>query len=216
MKIEFYGDLACPWTYLGWRRLHAALCGYPHLHADVQWSPYLLNPDLPQTGVKREDFLLKKFGSHARLKEAMAAVQHALLSDGLTVHLDRITLMPPTHLAHRLMLACATTAQRQKLLALLFTAFFVDGQNIADPDHLKAIAHHAELEPQCVNDALADHTLHTLFSQFDEKAKRLSIRAVPYMLFNDRYSIAGAQDPEAFAPLLDACMIEQQEAGNYN
>lgn len=214
MKIEFYGDLACPWTYLGWRRLHVALNRYPHLQADVQWHPYLLNPDLPQTGMKREDFLLKKFGSQPRMEEAMAAVQHALLSDGLTVHLDRITLMPPTHLAHRLMLACATTAQRQKLLALLFTAFFVEGQNIADPDCLAECAHRAELTLQCINDALFSPPPHTLFSRFEEKAKRLNIRAVPYMLFNDRYSIAGAHDPEAFFPLIDACMSEQEDGTN--
>ena len=46
MKIEIWSDVACPFCYIGKRRLEEALAQFEHKdEVDIEWKSYLLNPD---------------------------------------------------------------------------------------------------------------------------------------------------------------------------
>jgi predicted DsbA family dithiol-disulfide isomerase len=51
IKIDIWSDVACPWCYLGKRRLERALESFAHRPeappVEVEYHSYQLNPDLP-------------------------------------------------------------------------------------------------------------------------------------------------------------------------
>src|SRR5690606_34555408 len=49
MQIDIWSDIACPWCYIGKRRLERALADYPHRdEVEVTWHSYQLDPALPE------------------------------------------------------------------------------------------------------------------------------------------------------------------------
>lgn len=203
MKIDFYGDLTCPWCHLGWRRLMAALAPREELRSAVRWRPYQLNPDIPVTGIERGDYLLRKFGNSERVREVLHAIENAMRTDGIHVNLHRIRTMSNTYLGHRLMLLAQKSGRLDALLNEFFIAFFVQGRDIGDPIVLRELGHLASLPAKAVEGELTTHDPHPDIAQSELEARQIGIRAVPYFLFDGKFSIAGAHDPVAFLPLID-------------
>ncbi len=210
MLIEFYGDITCPWSHLGWRRLLSALKMHGAGAALPLWRPFQLNPELPANGTPRNVYLLQKFASAKRVREALRAVDSTMKQDGLYVDLARITTMPNTALAHLLMLCAEPEHKTDILMELLFVAFFVHGQNVGALEVLEALGQRAGLSNAALDafrqgsDAADAHLL-----PHRRTAQRLGIRAVPYSLFAGRYSLAGAHDSIAFSPLIDAALLTE-------
>ncbi len=46
----------------------------------------------------------------------------------------------------------------------------------------------------------------------DRSARRLGISGVPCFIFNERYALSGAQEPEAFFQLFDLARVDEQMA----
>lgn len=212
MRIDFYGDLICPWCHLGWRRLQAALLMRKGIVADVRWRPYQLNPDMPFKGMERADYLLRKFGNSERVREVLHAVETALRADGIHVNMHRIKNTPNTYLAHRLMLYAETLHRTDTLMNELFVAYFVSGRDIGDPQILRDVALTAKLPEVEVETILNTHDLHPEIALSEQEARQLGIRAVPYFMFDGKYSIAGAHDAVAFLPLIDLCAQMEKAA----
>lgn len=203
MKIDFYGDLTCPWCHLGWRRLMAALSTRAEAREAVRWRPYQLNPDIPVTGIDRNEYLLRKFGNTERVREVLHAVENAMRGDGIHVNLHRIRVTSNTYLGHRLMLLAQPAKKTDQLLNEFFVAYFVQGRDIGDPVVLREIAQLAGLNARTVEGQLTSHDPHPGIAESEQEARQVGIRAVPYYLFDGKYSIAGAHDPIAFMPLID-------------
>ena len=60
-QIDFVGDVVCPWCFLGWARLKAALKARPDLDAMVAWRPYQLQFDIPEAGLPYAEFMAGLF-----------------------------------------------------------------------------------------------------------------------------------------------------------
>lgn len=207
MRIDFYGDLTCPWCHLGWRRLMAALAQRDSQALPVYWRPYQLNPDIPITGIDRNEYLMRKYGNGERVREVLHAVENAMRADGIHVNLHRIKVMSNTYIAHRLMLLAQKIGTANSLLNEIFVAYFVQGLDIGDPAILKEISQLAGLPIAAVEAELNSHDPHPGIAESEQEARQIGIRAVPYFMFNGKYSIAGAHDPVAFLPLIDLGMM---------
>ena len=59
LGIEIVHDLVCPWCFLGVRRLMRTLRRRPDLLFDLTWRPFLLNPDMPRSGMARPDYVIR-------------------------------------------------------------------------------------------------------------------------------------------------------------
>ncbi|MCI3953871.1 MAG: DSBA-like thioredoxin domain protein, partial [Burkholderiales bacterium] len=66
----------------------------------MRWLPFQLNPDLPEEGIARSEYLRRKFGNPNRSYANVAAVGASV---GIPFAFDRITVQPNTVNAHRLM-----------------------------------------------------------------------------------------------------------------
>ena len=136
MLIEVYSDIACPWCYIGERRLERALAARPEIQAECHWRPFQLQPDLPREGMPWRDLIDAKFGGAARAEAIFARVAQAGAPDGIDFRFDRMTIAPNTRDAHRLIAYAAGQGREWPMALALFAAHFTEGRDVGDRDEL--------------------------------------------------------------------------------
>ena len=102
LQVDVIADLICPWCYLGKKRLDSALTAVrgPSL---VTWYPFQINPTMPVEGMPFADYLAIKFGDPERLEPGLAALTAAGEAEGVNFRFDKMSQVPNTLNAHRLM-----------------------------------------------------------------------------------------------------------------
>lgn len=140
MRIEVYADVACPWCYVGEKRLEKALRNRPDLDVERLWRPFQLRPEMPAGGVPWQEFASEKFGGAENMARAFAHVAAAGEPDGLRFDFDRVASAPNTVDAHRLILHAAEGGARWKMADALFRGYFADGRDLNDTEDLAALA----------------------------------------------------------------------------
>jgi predicted DsbA family dithiol-disulfide isomerase len=54
IKVDVVSDIACPWCYVGKRRLEEALKQWKGAKVEVSWHPYQLDPSMRFEGMNRD------------------------------------------------------------------------------------------------------------------------------------------------------------------
>lgn len=208
LVIEVVYDLVCPWCYLGVHRLLRALHRRPDIGYDLVWHPFLLNPDMPRTGMPRGDYVVRKFGGEDRARRLYGSITDIAGAEGLKFRFDRIRLTPSSVDAHRLVRLAAREGRADALVQALFAAHFSEGQDIGDPLVLTAIAAGCGLETAAVRGFLEGDEARDVVHAENLRAHRLGINGVPCFVIGGRHAIAGAQEGEVLERLLDVALID--------
>ena len=199
LTIDIVSDVVCPWCYIGKRKLEAALAlpeaaDLPNIV--IRWHPFQLNPDLPAQGMPRKQYLEDKFGGPEKAAAIYEQVRAAGAAIGLTLNIDGITKQPNTLAAHALIaFAQAGDANVSDLQERLFQAYFVENRMIGSPDVLAEIAEEAGLNGEDARTFITDPEHLEVVAQADANIRRLGMTAVPFFIFNQKLSVAGAHDP---------------------
>jgi predicted DsbA family dithiol-disulfide isomerase len=203
MHIDIVSDVACPWCFIGKRRLERALALRPNVVATRSWRAFQLNPDMPAEGISREFFLAAKFGGSRQAARSQAAIAAAGRGEGIEFAFERIRRTPNTLRAHRLIRLAAAEGCGGDVAEALFRAYFIEGVDLGEIDALSEIAGRTGLDRDAARAYLAGAagTLEVLAE--DRRARRLGIHAVPCFVLERGYAISGAQEPEMFLPLFD-------------
>ena len=209
MQIDIFFDLVCPWCFIGKHRMDRALAERPSLPVDLNWQPFQLNPGMPPGGMDRRDYLSAKFGGSGRAAQIYAMVAETAERDGLTLELDAIRRTPNTLDAHRLV-RFATRHGRDPagVAEAIFRAYFQQGRDIGDRNTLADIGEEIGLDRNSVADHLASRTDINHVRSADAAARRMGIQAVPCFVFDRRYALSGAQEPDSFIPMFDLAGAE--------
>lgn len=203
MIIDVYADVVCPWCYIGERRLERALAQRPDLRVERRWRPFQLQPAMPAGGVPWSEFARQKFGGVERAQAAFAQVVAAGAEDGIHFAFDRVASAPNTVDAHRLILLADRHGRQWETAEALFAAYFAEGRDLNNPDHLVAAAESAGLDPGAVRAQLASDEGRTEVAASQEEAGQLGISGVPFFVFDERYALSGAQPVVVFLQALD-------------
>ena len=199
LTIDIVSDVVCPWCYIGKRKLEAALA-MPEAadlpNVVIRWHPFQLNPDLPQQGISRKQYLEDKFGGPQRAAEIYERVRAAGRTAGLELNIDGITLQPNTLAAHALIaFAQQGDADGGDIKERLLKAYFVENRFIGSPDVLAEIADEAGLNPDAARTFVTDPDALRAVAQADAQARGMGINGVPFFIFNQKVAVSGAQDP---------------------
>lgn len=207
MLVEIFADFVCPWCWIGRRRLEQALQLRRDLPFEIAWRPFRLNPELPAEGMDRAAYLEAKFGRGDRIQGMHASMQRLGAELGLEFHFDRIQRTPNTLTAHRLVRLADRQSRADALAERLYAAYFRDGLDIGQTETLVELAEAAGLDRGEAKRFLdSDEELQTVAAM--DAVARQNINGVPFFVFDRRYSLAGAQDPQAFLPVFDALRAE--------
>ena len=213
LTIEVVHDLVCPWCFLGVRRLLATLRQRPDLVCDIHWRPFLLNPDMPRSGMARYDYVIRKFGGEERARRLYASITEIGRGEGIVFRFDRIRRTPSSVDAHRLVRWAERFDQGGAVVEALFYAYFSDGKDIGDIGLLSAVAAGAGLDPGAARAFLHSDVETEAVHGDNLRAHRLGINGVPCFIVAGTYAIAGAQEPEVIERLLDVAAVEAAKVG---
>jgi predicted DsbA family dithiol-disulfide isomerase len=207
LSIDIWSDIACPWCYVGKRRLEAALKRFPH-QAEVQvtWHAFELDPGAPRERDESLSYsarLAKKYGTSVPQAEQMIArMTKVAAEDGLEFRFDRIR-PGNTFDAHRVIHLAKLRGRQDAVKERLLRAYMTEGAAIGRVDVLTTLAAEAGLDADEVSGMLATD-LHTDAVREDEReAQALGISGVPFFVLAERYALSGAQPSEVFERALN-------------
>jgi predicted DsbA family dithiol-disulfide isomerase len=203
MKIDIISDAVCPWCFVGKRRLEAALLQRPGLDAEVSWHAFQLNPDMPREGRDRTDYLREKFGTDGYPDRIVGALREAGMSVGIEFRFDRMNRIPNTLDAHRVIHWAGIAGRQDQAVNSLFRRYFLDGEDLSDPETLVAAADEAGLDAVEIRAKLAGDSDRELVAAADQYVRSLGISGVPTFIFERKYALSGAQDPSVFLQVFD-------------
>ena len=215
MRIDVWSDIACPWCYIGKRRLESALGSFEHGdEVEVVYHSFELDPSAPVPPVETStSALARKYGGGPEQIAAMQdRVSQLAAAEGLDYQLDR-TLHLNTRDAHRLLhlalQAGGPTLQAQLKEALLDT-YFVQAKDVTDRDLLEQVATGVGLDAEAVRRVLASDEFDAEVSADIDQARAYGASGVPFFVVDGRYGISGAQPTEVFAGALERAWSERQ------
>ncbi|TDI58971.1 MAG: DsbA family oxidoreductase [Alphaproteobacteria bacterium] len=212
VQIDIYSDPVCPWCFIGKRRLERTLAARDDIAATLTWRPFQLNPDIPPEGMDRATYLSSKFGGMERAEKFHDAIAEAGHSERIAFDFDAIQHIPNTLDSHRLIRFAGAHGPQAEVVEALFSAHFLEGEDIGDHGVLTRIAHTVGLDGHAVKAYLASSADRPEVAAEGLRARRMSIDAVPCFIIDGQYAISGAQEPEAFYPLLDLANFNKQAA----
>ncbi len=207
MKIEMWSDYACPFCYIGFYNLQAAISHLPQAIQDkleVTLRSYELNAHAPQES--QGDYvqlLADKYGKTlSEAQDMIAGMKEHANQAGLTVNSEQIQATN-TYLAHVAYQVAITQGLGNELAKALFLARFVDGKNLANTNVLLTLCQEVGVvadqqvwqNPQ-YNEQVAED-LHV--------AAQLGIQGVPFFVLNQSQAFSGALPVAAMEQVLMDC-----------
>ena len=214
MRLEIFSDVVCPWCYIGKRRFDRAVTNLAtagiNLILEVNYRPFQLDPTAPIGAPSPvRDAYAKKFGSQERADEILKHVTTVAATEGINFQMD-IAVRANTSRAHRLIaLAQTTELDHTKLKESLMIAYFCEGRDISNIDTLMDIAAAFGLDHAQVSEMLNSEQSSQQLDANLSRARELGVTAVPTYVFNEQWSVPGAQDTETFERVLKK--LNQQE-----
>jgi len=212
MKIEVWSDVACPFCYIGKKKLESALSSFESKEqVEVVWKSYQLDPQIADSSQNAIDYLsLKKGIPSNKVLEMMAGVRQMASSEGLIMHPEK-AIVANSFDAHRLSHLANKYGVQNEMEELLFEAYFKEGKNISDKKILLALADKAGIDHKEAQNVLNSYLYTSDVEDDIREGNALGVRGVPFFVFNRTYAISGAQDAQVFENTLKRSFKEWNE-----
>jgi len=214
IKVDIWSDVACPWCYIGKRKLEAAIQTFAaegtNTPVTVEYHGFLLNPDMPvdyeggQTdylvehkGISREQVI----SMTERLKAIAAGV-------GLNYDMEHMR-MTNTVLAHQLLQYAKTKGKQVQMKERIMSAHFVEALHVGRIDVLAQLAADVGLDRAEVMRVLESGEFIPAFQADLDQARAYGISGVPFFVIDGKYGVSGAQNPEVFVNAFNQILEER-------
>ncbi len=214
IAIDIWSDIACPWCYIGKRRLEAALETFGQNPGNppvtVTYHSSELAPDTPVDFEGSEvDFLVRhKHISPDRARAMLDQITGIAKTVGLDYDIDAMQHTNTVRAHQVLHLARAHGVQREAKERLL-RAYFVEGRHVGRIADLAEVGAEVGLDPAEVTRVLEADELLSAMHDDQAQARRLGIDGVPFHVIDGRYGVSGAQNPEAFLQVLERVVADR-------
>lgn len=212
MKITYWSDFACPYCYIGNTRLKRAIKDL-NLDVDFDIRAFELDQNAPNdvqsTTVER--FAVKYGLSIDDAKKQVNQISQLGADEGIDFKYET-TLYTNTRDAHRLMKLAEEKHPEsvEKLATMLFDAYFVKNLKLADHEVLVGIGLDAGLDEEEIMEVLESDLFNAKVEEDENIALSAGIHAVPFYLFDGKYSIPGALSYEDFKSVLSQIIAESE------
>lgn len=216
LRIDVWSDVACPWCYVGKRRLESAIARFEHGGAvEVVWRAFELDPTAPRVrgrGVSDAERLAKKYGMPvAQAELMMRKMTDVAAAERLEFHLERIQ-SGNTFDAHRVIHIGAEHGKQDAIKERLFRAYLTEGEAIGEPEVLVRLAGEAGLGEDEVRAMLAGDACKKEVRADEAEAQALGVNGVPFFVIARRYGVSGAQSPDVLLGALTRAWAAESEA----
>jgi predicted DsbA family dithiol-disulfide isomerase len=197
MKIKIFLDTICGWCYIGHKRLFNALAEFKDRKFEVEYAPFLLNPDMPLAGIKRSDYLVMKFGSKENAQPMYDRMTEQAKSENLNFKLNDIQITPSTILSHILIDLSKGMKEQNSIVETIFKTYFIAEDNIGDPENLITIGVKNGLKKEIIKEAFKSKKKRDEILEKNRLAYTMGITGVPLVMFNDQVAVQGAENKDS-------------------
>ncbi|GMA14033.1 DsbA family oxidoreductase [Deinococcus metallilatus] len=214
LRVDIWSDIACPWCYIGKRRLEQALQGFPQRdQVEVVWHSFELDPSAPVQGpLSLRDGLARKYRrTPEQAQEMLDSMTHTAAGEGLDYHFERAQ-PTNTFLAHQLLHLAAEKGLGDAMKERLLRAYLSEGEFLGDRETLVRLASEVGLDAAEVRAALESGKYAQAVRQDEAQAQALGISGVPFFVLGGKYGVSGAQSPDVLRGALEQVWKETHPA----
>ena len=208
VKLDIMSDPICPWCYIGKTHLDKALADLPDHPFVIEWHPFQLNPDMPQAGMDRREYLERKFGGKDGAVRAYAPVVEHAENAGLKIDFEGMKRTPNTLDAHRLIHWAGIEGKQGAVVDALFNAYFVEARDIGDHEVLGDIADSVGMDAAVVQKLLKSDADREDISTRDSHSRQMGVSSVPTFIVANQHAVPGAQPPELWKKVIGELMSQ--------
>lgn len=210
MKVDIWSDIRCPFCYVGKKKFEKALEQFANSdQIEVNWHSFQLDSNLVTQPEKNpyEYFTEVKGISLNEAKAMHEHVKNAGKEAGIEFNFDD-SKVANSYRGHLLIQLANSKNLGNEMEEAMFKAQFIDGKNIDDEATLLEIGESVGLSENEIQAALQSDDFAHAVSQDGLLARQLGISGVPFFVFNDKYGVSGAQQPELFLEVLEKSFAE--------
>lgn len=217
MKIDIWSDIACPYCYIGKRKLEMALAQFPYKNnVELVWHSYELDPDLPKEALESKiyGYFSMKYGvsineAHLTMEKTARLAKEV----GLDYNFDNLIVANTSDALRLVKLAnelnLATEAEE-----VLFDAYFVKGKDISDRDTLIELGTKIGLnKDQIVSMLDSKKFLAEIKKDIEYSENELNLEYIPFYLFNNKEIVEGSIAIEKYLEVLNKAYAEWEQNG---
>jgi predicted DsbA family dithiol-disulfide isomerase len=204
MELEIWSDIACPWCYIGKRRLETGLAQFEHAdEVTITWRSFELDPQAPpERQGELAGHLARKYGMPIeQARESQRGLTDMAAQEGLVFRFD-LARSGNTFDGHRLMHLAAEHGLQEPMKERLMQAYFAEGRLISDPDTLLALGAEVGLPEAEVQTLLAGSQFADEVRADEQAAAGLGVSGVPTFIVDRRLGVTGAQPPDVILDML--------------
>lgn len=198
IKVDIVSDVACPWCYIGKRRIETALKEWKGAPVEIQWHPFQLDPTIPSEGLDRNTYLTNKFGDLERTYEMTDRITAVGQEEGITFNFGKEWLAVNTLPLHQLMHIAGEEGFKDVLKERFLKAYFDENLHLNNAEVLSGIMAEYGWSKEKTAKVIADDSIAYAVKQEIAYYQQLGVSGVPFFIINDKYGISGAQPSSVF------------------
>ena len=210
IKIDVWMDYVCPFCYIGYEELKKAINNSTvGDKIEINYKAFQLDRSAPLVeGNMAIDGLVRKFGSSQKVTEMISSISHRAKSLGIKIDYEKMQAQN-TIKAHTVYKLAEEKGLGQTFQKKAFEAIFEKGKFLSDTNELKILGEDIGLSADDIESCINDESKYLDKVKEDlVQARHYKISGVPFYVFNNKYSIQGAQDYGMFERLIKKIIDE--------
>lgn len=213
IKIDIWSDIACPWCYIGKRRLETALKSFDGTPVEVEYHSFQLNPAAPvDFDGTQSDYLVERLRASAeQVRDMNEQVTTTAKAEGLDYHLDDIKVTN-TAKAHELIHFAKSLGKGSEMKEHLLEAYFTKGRHVGHDADLADLAAEIGLDREAALAALGSGAYRQAVAGDKANGAAIGVQGVPFFVVDGKYGISGAQPAETFLQALNQVQSERDKS----
>jgi len=202
IKIDIVSDVACPWCYVGKRRLESALAEWDGAPVEIEWHPFQLDPSIPAEGMSRKEYLINKFGSIERIQPMIDNLLAVGKELDIAFDFGNESISINTLPLHQLLHVAGEEGFQDELKERFLKAYFEENLKLNDIEVLSSLMSAHGWSKEKVERIITDQDIAEKVKSEIAYYQQRGVSGVPFFVINDQYGISGAQPKEAFLKAL--------------
>ncbi|MDO1512667.1 DsbA family oxidoreductase [Maribacter confluentis] len=198
IKIDIVSDVACPWCYVGKKRLEKAIAQWKGAPIDIEWHPFQLDANMPKEGLDRDTYLINKFGNLEGPLEMTKRLVENGKEEGITFNFGPEWRAVNTLPLHQLLHVAGEEGFKDVLKERLMKAYFDENLHLNKPEVLTTIMEEYGWPEEKTQEILKNEDIAYSVKQEIAHYQQRGVNSVPFFIINDKYGISGAQPATAF------------------
>lgn len=186
-KIEFFYDLSSPWTYFAFHNISTIV---EETKSEIVWRPFLVGGVF--NAVNQSVYAFRSDPDAAKAKPTLRWLQE--WAELANVAINFPSTHHPLKSVYAMRVCCLLEDDQSKLLAFTraaFHSYFVDQNNLDDPEMLAAIANNCGLNGMELIDEIQQQSIKDRLRQNTDEAIARGAFGSPTIFVNDDHMYFG-------------------------